>query len=78
MAHEAENRPVQLKLESGDGPYLLPKCTAATLHVFGSDVAELELTSESGQQIRVPVNSKVVETLHTLMEIVLNRGAMKR
>jgi hypothetical protein len=73
-----ENQPIQLKLQYGNGPYLLPKCIASNLHSVHSDLAELELITESGQRILIPVNSKVVETLHDLMAIVLNRGAIKR
>jgi hypothetical protein len=78
MSDAGENRLIQLNLDQGAGPYLLPKCTASNLRIVNSDSAELALTTASGQQILIPVNSKVVEALHELMGIALNRGAFRR
>ena len=78
MSNGESGQPLQLYLPPGVQSFLLPKCTGGTLKDSNSDAAELVLTTESGQHIRVPVNSMVVETLHDLMGVVLNHGAIKR
>jgi hypothetical protein len=71
MTDGAKTPPLQLKVPDGLGPYLLPKCIAANFRPSGSNHAELELSTTSGQRILIPVTSAVVETLHGLMDVAL-------
>ena len=62
-ANAMRNPPIQLKLGTGPGPYQLPLCNRAGVHILDAYKAELILDTESGQRILVPLTSDAIESL---------------
>jgi hypothetical protein len=73
-ANAMRNPPIQLKLGTGPGPYQLPLCNRAGVHIVDAYTAELILDTESGQRILVPLTSDAIESLEGVLSFVLKRN----
>jgi hypothetical protein len=64
MADGLRDKPLPLLLANDPGPYQLPLCTRASVHILDSGTAQLILDTESDQRILVPLS---VDLLGALM-----------
>ena len=68
------NPPIQLKLKTCTGPYRLPLCNRAGVHILDAYTAELILDTDSGQRILVRLTSDAIESLGGVVSFVLKRS----
>jgi hypothetical protein len=73
-ANAMRNPPIQLKLGTGPGPYQLPLCNRAGVHILDAYRAELILDTDSGQRILAPLTSDAIESLGGVLSYVLKRN----
>jgi hypothetical protein len=56
------------------GPYQLPLCSRAAVHILDSSTAQLILDTDHGQRILVPLRADALVSLGDLISFVLNQG----
>jgi hypothetical protein len=63
MADRLREEPLPLLLANDPGPYQLPLCTRASVHILDSGMAQLILDTENDQRILVPLSIDLLGAL---------------
>jgi hypothetical protein len=63
FADGLREKPLPLLLANDPGPYQLPRCRSASVHILDSDTAQLILDTENDQRILVPMSADLLESL---------------